>query len=89
MKHYKQKKLIMGYLLKPDLRGMVLVGIPFKYSCMPIRVEYDNEYTIIDRNTPLLHKELQKDKFGKCKSGYFTLYYYEWKPNIRQLGLFS
>lgn len=87
MKQYKLKKSpVEGYRLKKSLTGLTLVGIPHKYYNKPIKVEYKGLSTIINRDSPLMHKEMFKDKFGR--GGYYTLYYYEWLPNKIQLTFF-
>ena len=86
MKHYKIKKLINGYRISPLLKSRTLVGLPFKYSCMPIQVTCKDKSMVINRDTPLLHQEQFKDKFGRDRL--YTLFYYEWCPNKAQAKLF-
>ena len=86
MKYYKIKKLIKGYKLKSELKGMTLIGIPYKFKYEPIKVEFNGILTTIDSGTPLLHQEMFKDKFGRNK--YYVLYYYEWDPHKVQMTLF-
>jgi len=86
MKTYTIKKLIKGYKLKSELKGLTMVGIPFKFKYEPIKIEFDGISQIIDNTTPLLHKEMFKDKFGRDK--YYVLYYYEWDPVKVQISLF-
>ena len=85
MKHYLLKKLVNGYKLGPEYKGLGLIATPFKYKDEKIQVEYSKDTMIIDKDTPLLeHKEFP-DKFGRDKT--YTLYYYQWKPNENQTKL--
>ena len=87
MKHYTIRKLINGYMLKTTLRVITLVGIPY----MPTRntsimVNYQGIKMLINTHSALLHKEIFKDRFIANK--YYTLYYFEWLPNKKQITLF-
>lgn len=91
MNKYKLKKLVKGYKLKPSLKGLTLVAIPDKYQRLinnnfVVRVECEGLTTLLTKSNRLLHKEMQKCKFNNGK--WFTLYYYEWQPNKRQISLF-
>jgi hypothetical protein len=86
MKHYNIKKIIKGYRVSPLLKTRELIGIPMKYDNMPIKVMHQDRSMVINRNTPLLHQEQFKDKFGRNRN--YTLYYYEWCPNNNQASLF-
>ncbi len=79
MKTYNIKKLIKGYLIKPSLKGMVLVAVPYK---SPLEVRFNGKKMIIDSNTPLLHTQEFEDKFGR---GHYNLYYYEWIENNKKI----
>ena len=86
-KHYTIKKLINGSYLKRELRGMTLVGIPYQANRnTSIMVTNGGIRMLIDSNSPLLHKEMFKDKFFPNK--HYVLYYYEWLPNKKQMTLF-
>jgi len=86
MKNYTIKKLIKGYKLKPELKGLTLVGIPFQFKNEPINVDFNGVSQLINSTTPLLHKEMFRDKYGRDK--YYVLYYYEWDPVKTQITLF-
>ena len=82
---YLLKKLIKGYKISPDYKGLTLVALPFKYNGEKITVEYSEDKMLIDRDTPLLQERTFPDKFGRDKT--YTLYYYQWEPNINQIKL--
>ena len=86
MKHYKIKKLVNGYRVSPLLKTRTLVALPYINTSESISVLYNNETMIVNRETPLLHQESFKDKFGRNRN--YTLYYYEWCPNENQQRLF-
>jgi len=86
MKFYKTKKLINGYRVSTNLKHLKLIGIPFKYGGIRIKVQYEKDIMEISRDTPLLESRSFKDKFGRDRE--YTLYYYEWKPNKNQVSLF-
>ena len=86
MIQYKLKKLIKGYRVSPLLKNRTLIGIPYKHEYKDIKVQHKEEKMIITKNTPLLHKEQFKDKYGR--NTFYTLYYYEWNPNKVQMELF-
>jgi hypothetical protein len=86
MKHYTIRKLIQGFKLKPSLKGITLIGIPYECRYNAVKVQYKDFKMLINSNSPLLHKEMFKDKFKDNR--YYTLYYYEWKPNVLQKTLF-
>tara|TARA_R100000654_G_scaffold40560_2_gene66562 strand:- start:445 stop:705 length:261 start_codon:yes stop_codon:yes gene_type:complete len=86
MKFYKIKKLIKGYRVSPDLKHLTLVGIPFKYGGIRIKIQYEKEIMEISRDNPLLGSKNFKDQFGRNRE--YTLYYYEWKPRDNQYNLF-
>ena len=86
MKHYKIKKLVNGYRVSPLLKTRTLVALPYINTSESIKVECGNESMIVNRETPLLHQESFKDKFGRSRN--YTLYYYEWCPNEDQQRLF-
>ena len=85
MKHYLLKKLVNGYKLGPEYKGLSLIATPFKYKDEKIQVEYSKDTMIIDKDTPLLDQREFPDKFGRDKR--YTLYYYQWKPNQNQTKL--
>ena len=85
MKAYLLKKLIKGYRISPDYKGLTLVALPFKYDEEKITVEYGKDKMIIDKDTPLLQEKTFPDKFGRDKT--YTLYYYQWLPNQNQTKL--
>ena len=87
MKFYKIKKLIKGNRVDPNLKHLTLVGIPFKYGGIRIKVQYEKEIMEISRDTPLLASKSFPDKFGRDKN--YSLYYYEWKPRNEQYNLFN
>tara|TARA_Y100000310_G_C20657448_1_gene802740 strand:+ start:456 stop:752 length:297 start_codon:yes stop_codon:yes gene_type:complete len=84
--NYKIKKLIKGYKIKPSLRNLTLIAIPFKYKGVDIEVKYNKEKMVIKENTPLLHHQIFDDKFRKNRQ--YTLYYYEWIEKNNQIALF-
>tara|TARA_R110000824_G_scaffold399220_1_gene604329 strand:+ start:851 stop:1111 length:261 start_codon:yes stop_codon:yes gene_type:complete len=86
MKEYLLKKLISGYKIKPSLRGLTLVALPFKYTKEKITVKFSDKSMVIDADTPLLHQETFPDKFGRDKN--YTLYYYQWLLSDNQPKLF-
>ena len=86
MRHYTIRRLIKGYKLKRSLSGMTLIGIPYHCRYNEVMVSFDKCKMLITRNTPLLHKEIFKDKYRPNRM--YTLYYYEWMPNSFQKSLF-
>ena len=86
MKHYKIKKLVNGYRVSPLLKTRILVALPYINTSESISVVCGNETMIVNRETPLLHQESFKDKFGRNRN--YTLYYYEWCPNEDKQRLF-
>lgn len=86
MLHYQIKKLIKGYRLKPSLKGMTLIGIPHHCRSHDVIVYYKGEKMLINKNSKLYHREMFKDKYRPNR--YYTLYYYEWLPNVLQKTLF-
>ena len=86
MIQYNLKKLIKGYRIKPSLKGLTLVGIPYSFTTQSIKVKHKEDKMLITKESPLLHKEQFKDQYGRNKL--YTLYYYEWKPNKLQQSLF-
>jgi len=85
MKHYLLKKLINGYRLGPEYKGLSLIATPFKYENENIEVKYSKEKMIIDKDTPLLKQQIFLDKFSRDKT--YTLYYYQWQPHLNQIKL--
>ena len=85
MKPYLLKKLIQGYKISPDYKGLTLVALPFKFINEKILVEHSNKEMIIDKATPLLGEKTFSDKFGRDKT--YTLYYYQWEPSKNQIKL--
>ena len=84
MKTYKIKKIITGALVKKELRGKSLVGIP-----------QGRGYTSVIHNGDLMHLKDKKilaisdfffDKYGRTEP--YRLLYYEWIPDIKQMVLF-
>ena len=86
MKHYTIKKLILGYTIKRSLKSLTLVGIPYDAKREDVMVNHKDIKMLITRQTPLLHKEMFKDKFKPNR--YYVLYYYEWVSNSFQKTLF-
>lgn len=86
MKHYKIKKLVNGYRVSPLLKTRTLVALPYINTHESISVVCGNETMIVNRETPLLHQESFKDKYGRNRN--YTLYYYEWNPSQDQQRLF-
>ena len=86
MKHYTIKKLILGYTLKRSLNSITLVGVPYDASKQDVMVTHRSMKMLLTRQTPLLHKEMFKDKFRPNR--HYILYYYEWMPNSFQKTLF-
>ena len=85
MKSYLLKKLIKGYKINPRHAGFTLVALPYKYTNEKILVKHSDKKMIIDKDTPLLREQTFPDKFGRDKT--YTLYYYQWQPNINQIKL--
>ena len=85
MKSYLLKKLIAGYKVNPKYSGIDLVALPYKYTNEKILVKHSDKKMIIDKDTPLLREQTFPDKFGRDKT--YTLYYYQWQPNINQIKL--
>ncbi len=86
MKHYTIRKLIKGYKLKTSLRGLTLIGIPYHSRYHDIMVDHQGVKMLITKNSPMLHKEMFRDKFRPNRM--YVLYYYEWQPNTMQKTLF-
>ena len=86
MKHYKIKKLVNGYRVSPLLKTRILVALPYINTSESISVVCGNETMIVNRETPLLHQESFKDKFGRNRN--YTIYYYQWCQNEDQQRLF-
>ncbi len=86
MKHYTILKLIKGYKLKPSLKGLTLVGVPFHCRKHEIMVNYGGIRMLVNKNSRLLHQEMFRDKYRPNR--HYVLYYYEWKPNTMQKTLF-
>jgi hypothetical protein len=86
MKHYNINKLIKGYMLKPSLKGITMVGVPYYCRHHEIMVNHKGINMLINKNSRLLHKELFKDKYRPNRQ--YVLYYYEWLPNTLQKTLF-
>jgi hypothetical protein len=86
MKHYTIKKLIRGYTVKSTLKSTTLIGIPHEAKYQNIMVTHKDLKMLITKESPLLHKEMFKDKFRPNR--YYVLYYYEWMPNTFQKTLF-
>ena len=86
MKHYKIKKLVNGYRVSPLLKTRTLVALPYINTHESISVVCGNETMIVNRETPLLHQQSFKDKYGRNRN--YTLYYYEWNPSQDQQRLF-
>ena len=85
MKSYLLKKLIAGYKVNPKYSGIDLVALPYKYTNEKILVKHSDKKMVIDKDTPLLREQTFPDKFGRDKT--YTLYYYQWQPNINQIKL--
>jgi len=90
MNYYNIKKLIKGYRVCPNLKSKTLIAVPQKqvtsnYGFVNTTINYDNQKMTITRNTPLLHKDQFRDKFNRGTT--YTLYYYEWNPNKKQMEL--
>ena len=85
MKHYLLKRLVNGYKLGPEYKGLSLIATPFKYENENIEIEYSKDKMIINKDTPLLKHRIFPDKFGRDKN--YTLYYYQWLPNVNQVKL--
>jgi len=85
MKEYVLKKLIPGYKIKPSLRGLTLIALPFKYEKEKITIKFSDKSMVVDADTPLLHQETFPDKFGRDKT--YTLYYYQWLNSLNQTKL--
>ena len=85
MKSYLLKKLITGYKINPRHAGLTLVALPYKYTNEKILVKYGDKEMTIDQDTPLLREQTFPDKFGRDIT--YTLYYYQWEPNINQIKL--
>ena len=85
MKSYILKKLVNGYKINPRYKGMTLVALPFKFSNEKILIKHSDKTMIIDQDTPLLGEKTFSDKFGRDKT--YTLYYYQWEPNKKQIKL--
>ena len=85
--NYRIKKLIKGYRIKPSLKDKTLIGIPFKYIGNNIEISFNNKKMIVKDDSPLLHYQTFKDKFGRNKQ--YTLYYYEWIEKDNQTALWQ
>lgn len=79
MKRYNLNKLIPGYKIRPSLKGKTLVALPFQVK-EPTTVIHNNENYHLQKDSPLLHQETFKDKFGRNKT--YTLYYYEYTKEV-------
>ena len=91
MNYYAIKKLVKGYRVCPAIKNKNLIAIPEKklfsrYGFIPLQVVYEDKKMNITRSTPVLHKERFRDKFHR--GTFYTLYYFEWCPNMAQLNLF-
>jgi hypothetical protein len=85
LKSYLLKKLIAGYKVNPNYKQDSLVALPYKYTNEKILVRHGDKKMIIDQDTPLIGQQTFPDKFGRDKT--YTLYYYQWEPDKKQLKL--
>ena len=88
MKVYKIKKLILGALVNPKLKGKFLIAVPVKLVSSGVKVTHNNLEMTIKPNKKILDSREFIDKYDRGST--YTLNYYEWKPEEKkQKELFS
>ena len=78
----KVKKLIMGGWIHPTFRGKILVAVPTNRNVG--FVEFKRERMKLPEKSLMVIGEFP-DKFGGEP---YSLAYYEWKPDKKQMELF-
>lgn len=82
MNKYRPKKLIEGFKISPEFKGMMMIALPEKKLLEPVNVFFGSDVMKVDKGKKPLHKIEFEDKYRAGEK--YKLCYFEWKPDKQE-----